>query len=174
MKPPTKWTRRNDRMSVFNFLIDTASSVVLSSNAESSFTTAITTLQFRMTRHFDSGAIAQHFLFGPSTRGTILPSSMDEQFHLDYMVVFSDGSVTPQTYLNRLKVFVERRYDPPEIYQSNPTIVLEVTTSSSIWWLRRKGGLASFRSPTGRVGVWPGIRATSTPRLKRKKRNINR
>src|SRR5260370_9100413 len=56
-------------------------------------------------------AIAQHFRFGSSTRGTILPRSMDEQSDIDYMVVFSDGSATPQTYLNRLKSFERGRID---------------------------------------------------------------
>ncbi len=113
-------------MSVLSFLADTASSAVLSSSEQSSITTSITTLQSRMVLHFDNGAIAQHFRFGSSTRGTILPRSMDEQSDIDYMVVFSDGSATPQTYLNRLKSFVEKRYWSSEIYQSSPTIVLEL------------------------------------------------
>jgi predicted nucleotidyltransferase len=113
-------------MSVLSFLTNTASSAVLSSNEQSSITTSITTLQSRMGLHFDSNAIAQHFRFGSSTRGTILPRSMDEQSDIDYMVVFSDSSATPQTYLNRLKTFVEKRYCSSEIYQSSPTIVLEL------------------------------------------------
>lgn len=55
-----------------------------------------------------------------------MPRSMDEQSDIDYMVVFSDGSATPQTYLNRLKAFVEKWYRSSEIYQSSPTIVLEL------------------------------------------------
>ena len=113
-------------MSVLSFLTNTASSAVLPATEQSSITTSITTLQSRMGLHFDSSAIAQHFRFGSSTRGTILPRSMDEQSDIDYMVVFSDGSATPQTYLNRLKSFVEKRYGSSEIYQSNPTIVLEL------------------------------------------------
>ena len=83
-------------MSVLSFLTDTASSAVLSTTEQSSITTSIITLQSRMALHFDSGVIAQHFRFGSSTRGTILPRSMDEQSDIDYMVVFSDGSATPQ------------------------------------------------------------------------------
>jgi hypothetical protein len=113
-------------MSVLSFLTNTASSAVLSATEQSSIATSITTLQSRMSLHFDSGAIAQHFRFGSSTRGTILPRSMDEKSDVDYMVVFSDTSATPQTYLNRLKAFVERRYGSSEIYQSSPTIVLEL------------------------------------------------
>lgn len=113
-------------MSVLSFLTDTASSAVLSSSEQSSITTSITTLQSRMALHFDSSVIKQHFRFGSSTRGTILPRSMDEHSDIDYMIVFSDGSATPQTYLNRLKAFVEKRYGSSEIYQSSPTIVLEL------------------------------------------------
>ncbi len=51
---------------------------------------------------------------------------MDEQSDIDYMVVFSENNATPQTYLNRLKTFVEKRYGSSEIYQSAPTIVLEL------------------------------------------------
>lgn len=113
-------------MSVLSFLMTTASSAVLSSSEQSSIATSITTLQSRMASHFDSGVIKQHFRFGSSTRGTILPRSMDEHSDIDYMVVFSDSEYTPQTYLNRLKAFVEMRYGSSEIYQSSPTIVLEL------------------------------------------------
>lgn len=113
-------------MSVLSFLTDTASSAVLSSTEQSSITTSITTLQSRMALHFESGVIKQHFRFGSSTRGTILPRSMDEHSDIDYMVVFNDNNATPQTYLNRLKTFVEKRYGSSEIYQSSPTIVLEL------------------------------------------------
>ena len=113
-------------MSVLSFLTNTASNAVLSATEQSSIATSITTLQSRMALHFDSGVIKQHFRFGSSTRGTILPRSMDEQSDIDYMVVFSDNNATPQTYLNRLKAFVEKRYSSSEIYQSSPTIVLEL------------------------------------------------
>lgn len=113
-------------MSVLSFLTDTASSAVLSSSEQSSITTSITTLQSRMALHFDTRVIKQHFRFGSSTRGTILPRSMDEHSDIDYMIVFSDNTATPQTYLNRLKAFVEKRYGSSEIYQSSPTIVLEL------------------------------------------------
>jgi predicted nucleotidyltransferase len=113
-------------MSVLNFLTDTTSNAVLSSTEQSSITTSISTLQSRMALHFESGVIKQQFRFGSSTRGTILPRSMDERSDIDYMVVFNDSNATPQTYLNRLKAFVEKRYVSSDIYQSSPTIVLEL------------------------------------------------
>ncbi|WP_367188840.1 nucleotidyltransferase [Burkholderia sp. Ed8] len=113
-------------MSVLNFLTDLAGNAVLSSAEQSSIVTSIATLQVRMGQHFGSGAIKRHFRFGSSTRGTILPRSMDERSDVDYMIVFSDNNATPQTYLNRLKTFVEKCYGSSEIYQSHPTIVLEL------------------------------------------------
>ncbi|MCR2831163.1 hypothetical protein NR402_12845 [Acidithiobacillus ferrooxidans] len=139
-------------MSVLSFLTDTASSAVLSSSEQSSITTSITTLQSRMALHFDSGAIAQHFHFGSSTRGTILPRSMDEQSDIDYMVVFSDGSATPQTYLNRLRTFVEKRYGLSEIYQSSPTIVLELNHIKFDLVPATKTWLGALQIPNGSGG----------------------
>ena len=51
---------------------------------------------------------------------------MDERSDIDYMIVFRDNKVTPQTFLNRLRAFVERYYFSSEIRQSSPTIVLEL------------------------------------------------
>jgi hypothetical protein len=113
-------------MSVLSFLNDTASNAVLSSPEQSSITTSISTLQSRLGLHFTDGEIKQQFRFGSSTRSTILPRSMDEKSDIDYMIVFADSSYTPQTYLNRLKAFVDNRYGTSEVYQSSPTIVLEL------------------------------------------------
>lgn len=113
-------------MSVLSFLTDTASKAVLSSTEQASITTSISTIQNRIGLHFASGVTKQHFRFGSSTRGTILPRSMDEHSDIDYMIVFSENNVTPQTYLNRLKAFVEKYYSSSDIRQSSPTIVLEL------------------------------------------------
>ena len=51
---------------------------------------------------------------------------MDERSDIDYMIVFSENNATPQTYLNRLKAFVEKYYRSSDIRQSSPTIVLEL------------------------------------------------
>lgn len=140
-------------MSVLSFLTDTASSAVLSVAEQSSIATSITTLQSRMSLHFDSSTIAQHFRFGSSTRGTILPRSMDERSDIDYMVVFSDSSAIPQTYLNRLKAFVERRYGSSEIYQSSPTIVLELNHIKFDLVPATKTWLGEIQIPNG-AGGW--------------------
>lgn len=113
-------------MSVLSYLTNTSSNAVLTSNEQSSIATSIATLQSRMASYFNSGVIKQHFRFGSSTRGTILPRSMDEKSDIDYMLVFNENNATPQTYLNRLRTFVEKRYGSSEIYQSSPTIVLKL------------------------------------------------
>lgn len=113
-------------MSVLSLLTNTASLAVLSTTEQSSITTSISTLQTRLSQHFSSGLIKQHFCFGSSTQGTILPRSMDERSDIDYMIVFSENNATPQTYLNRLKAFVEKYYKSSDIRQSSPTIILEL------------------------------------------------
>jgi hypothetical protein len=139
-------------MSVLSFLTDTARNAVLSSNEQSSITTSVTTLQSRMASYFDSNAFAQHFRFGSSTRGTILPRFMDEKSDIDYMVVFNDTSVTPQTYLNRLKTFVEKRYGSSEIYQSSPTIVLDLNHIKFDLVPATKTWLGELQIPNGSGG----------------------
>lgn len=113
-------------MSLLGFLTNTASLAVLNGNEQKSITTSITALEQRLDQHFSPGTIKRKFRFGSSTRGTILPRAMDEHSDIDYMIVFSDSSYTPSTYLNRLRTFVEAKYPSSSIYQSHPTIVLEL------------------------------------------------
>lgn len=112
-------------MSVLSYLQKRASDAVLSSSEKESINKSITTLQTRLNTYFRAN-LKRHVQFGSSTRGTILPRSMDQKSDIDYMVIFSNGGYTPQTYLNQLKSFVEKYYSSSEIYQSSPTIVLEL------------------------------------------------
>ena len=112
-------------MSVLSYLQDRARNAVLSTTEESSINTSIATLKTRLASHFGSN-INEQFRFGSSTRGTILPRVMDEHSDIDYMVVFADGGYSPQTYLDRLRRFVESYYSTSEIKQSSPTIVLQL------------------------------------------------
>ena len=112
-------------MSVLSYLQQRASDAVLSGDEKTSITTSITTLKTRLGYHFPTG-LKEHFRFGSSTRDTILPRSMDEKSDIDYMIVFNDTGYTPQTYLDRLRRFVEARYASSEIRQSSPTIILEL------------------------------------------------
>lgn len=112
-------------MSVLSYLTNRASGAVLSGAEKESINTSIATLKSRLSTYFD-GELSDQFRFGSSTRGTILPRSMDEQSDIDYMVVFNDSQSVPQTYLDRLKRFSENYYGRSQIYQSSPTIVLEL------------------------------------------------
>lgn len=115
-------------MSVLGYLQSRASSAVLSSTENGSISTSIATLRSRLDGYFtrEHDALSLHFKFGSTTRGTILPRADDARSDIDYMIVFEKGGYTPQTYLDRLRTFVEKKYSSSEIYQSSPTIVLEL------------------------------------------------
>ncbi len=114
-------------MSVNSYLTSMASDLVLSDAEKSSISTSISTLSSRLDLYFDTDIIGKS-QFGSSTRGTILPRKADKYSDIDYMVVFntSDGQKKPQTYLDRLRRFAEKKYYTSEIYQSYPTIVLSL------------------------------------------------
>lgn len=112
-------------MSVQTHLYSRASSAILSDSEKASIDTSITTLQSRLKSYFGSD-LTTHFRFGSSTRGTILPRSMDAHSDIDYMIVFADENWKPQTYVSRLKRFAENYYASSDIAQSNPTVVLKL------------------------------------------------
>ena len=74
----------------------------------------------------DFNEIGECFTFGSYKRKTILSRQFDKNSDIDIMVVFRDGRYQPQTYLDWLKKFIEDKYSRSEIYQSSPTIVLEL------------------------------------------------
>jgi predicted nucleotidyltransferase len=113
-------------MSVNSYLQDLGSSLVLSPNEKSSITTSIDTIKSRLTGYFGDDVIDK-IIFGSYTRETILPRKADENSDIDFMVVFNNSdSYKPQSFLNKLKNFAETKYSTSEIYQSSPTIVLEL------------------------------------------------
>jgi Second Messenger Oligonucleotide or Dinucleotide Synthetase domain len=114
-------------MSVNSHLTNLASTLVLSESEKLSISTSIKTLSLRLTSYFE-GKLTGHFQFGSSTRDTILPRKADSYSDIDYMIVFStfDSQKKPQTYIDRLRRFVELKYSTSEIYQSHPTIVLSL------------------------------------------------
>lgn len=114
-------------MTVNIHLTTTASNLVLSSDENTSIRTSISTLASRLDSYFSTN-ITEHFQFGSNTRGTILPRMVDSNSDVDYMVVFdtSSGEKKPQTYLDRLRTFAEKRYSSSEIAQSSPTIKLSL------------------------------------------------
>lgn len=112
-------------MSVSSYLTNLASTAVISEDAKTNIQRSIVTLQSRLTTYFGD-QVAEKFVFGSYSRGTILPRYMDTDSDIDYMVVFSDSGLRPQTYLDRLRRFAEYYYSRSEIVQSNPTIVLNL------------------------------------------------
>ncbi|WP_411685014.1 SMODS domain-containing nucleotidyltransferase [Aeromonas caviae] len=114
-------------MSVNTYLSTLSSNLVLSSTENENIKKSINTLSKYLNWHFDSNDLHEHFQFGSSTRGTILPRSADSGSDVDYMVVFKNpNGYKPQTLLKYLKEFMEKYYSRSEIYQSSPTMVLEL------------------------------------------------
>lgn len=135
-------------MSVITYLQRRASAAVLSGDEETSINTSISTIKTRLTSHFGSG-LSDQFRFGSSTRGTILPRSMDEHSDIDYMVVFSEGGYTPQTYLDRLKRFAETYYASSDIKQSSPSVVLQLNHIKFDLVPALKQKYSGYRIPNG-------------------------
>ncbi|MGM4884779.1 SMODS domain-containing nucleotidyltransferase [Rhizobium sp. 62_C5_N11_2] len=115
-------------MSVNSYFQERASSAVLSEKERGSITTSISTLSSRLNNYFTlaGDGLKTHFRFGSSMRGTILPRRDDPNSDIDYMVAFEKDGLQPQSYLDRLRRFVEKAYASSEVYQSSPTIVLEL------------------------------------------------
>lgn len=115
-------------MTVNSYLVSRASDAVLSADEKASIATSVTTLSSRLASYFTvaGDGLTSHFRFGSHTRGTILPRKMDAHSDVDYMIVFEKGGLNPQTYLTRLRKFAEQKYANSELYQSSPTVVLEL------------------------------------------------
>jgi len=112
-------------MTINSYLTGLANLAILRDDEKASVQRSITALQTRLTNHFGN-QIGQHFVFGSYSRGTILPRPMDPQSDVDYMVVFADTGLQPQSYLDRLRRFAEVQYARSEVAQSHPTAVLEL------------------------------------------------
>lgn len=113
-------------MSVNSYLQDLGSKLVLSSDEKSGITTSINSIKDRLMSYFGEEVI-EKIVFGSYTRETILPRKVDENSDIDLMVVFKNSNnYKPQSFLNRLKNFAETKYSRSEVYQSSPTIVLEL------------------------------------------------
>jgi predicted nucleotidyltransferase len=86
---------------------------------------SVASIKTRLKLHYRA-EINKQFVFGSYRRKTILPRFMDERSDVDYMVVFSDPNFQPQTYLDRLRRFVEKRYPRTLIKQDHPVIRLDL------------------------------------------------
>lgn len=112
-------------MSVNSYLKTLASDLVLSDEEKTSIKTSINAINTRLDFCFSD--ITEKMVFGSYARGTILPRKADSKSDIDLMIVFSNPyGYKPQSFLNRLKNFAERYYPCSIVYQSSPTIVLEL------------------------------------------------
>lgn len=127
-------------MSVNSYLYGLAHSAVLRDYERESVQRSLNVLKVRLNQFFGD-ELSEHFTFGSYTRGTILPRGLDHNSDIDYMVVFKDSSFQPQTYLDKLRRFVNHYYSTSDIKQSNPTIILnlnhirfELVPAIHPWW----------------------------------------
>jgi hypothetical protein len=151
-----KLLERRGNMSVQSHLESLASKLNLKQDEKDKVITSINTLSDRLNSYFN-GQLKDHFKFGSYTRGTILPRKADEYSDVDYMVIFENpNNYKPQTLLNYLKNFVNYYYRTSDIYQSHPTIVLElnhikfelVSAKKDIW------GTIYIPSPSSHYEEW--------------------
>lgn len=113
--------------SVNSYLTNLSSELVLSLNERTSIKTSIDTLSRRLNLYFSSSELHNHFQFGSSTRGTILPRKADSSSDIDYMVVFKNpNNYKPDTLLSYLRKFMKYYYSTSEIYRDSPTMVLNL------------------------------------------------
>lgn len=110
-------------MTVNAYLNNVASACIIRDQTKAQIDASVRYIQNSIGAYFGADVLEQ-FVFGSYSRGTLLGPSLDDDADVDLMIVFSDNSATPQTYLNRLRRFVEDRYPRSEIRQSNPTIQL--------------------------------------------------
>ena len=114
-------------MSINSHLINTASQIIITDNERTAIDGNIDSLKNKLTAYFNQGQIKERLAFGSYTRKTLMPRKADSRSDVDYMVVFEGSSNTPATYLRWLKEFAEAKYATSEIYQSHPTVVLELS-----------------------------------------------
>ena len=114
-------------MSVRSHLEDTASKLLLQRPEHGSIVTSLNTLESRLKNDEIYTGVREHFSFGSWNREVNLPRRADDYSDVDYMIVFhGDTSTNPQTLLDRLKRFVDRKYQSSDVRQSHPTMVLSL------------------------------------------------
>jgi predicted nucleotidyltransferase len=112
-------------MTVSSYLKKLSDGAIIRDTEKASIKRSIVMLKSRVEKYFGD-SVREKLIFGSYTRNTILPRLMDEKSDIDYMVLFESDGVTPQSYLNRLKCFIENYYSTSEIKQDHPTIKLNL------------------------------------------------
>ena len=112
-------------MSVLTYLEDLEKRLRLSLDEKFAINISISTLKTRLHNYFEDEVIDIR-VFGSYKRNTNLCRKADPDSDVDIMVVFRDSEYKPQTYINKLKRFMECKYSSSEIYQSYPCAILEL------------------------------------------------
>ena len=112
-------------MSVLTYLENIEKDLRLSQNEKDSIETSINTLRSRLNSYFEN-EITDILVFGSYKRHKNLCRKADNNSDVDVMVVFVDFGYKPQTYIDKLKRFMNSKYSSSEIYQSNPCAILEL------------------------------------------------
>lgn len=113
-------------MTINGYLESLANQLIVSDIEKNNIMRSIEAIKYRLNNYFQK-EVLKVMLFGSYTRGTILPRIYDDESDIDIMVIFNNGErYNPQSFLNKLKKFAESWYARSEIYQSSPTIVLEL------------------------------------------------
>lgn len=112
-------------MTINSYLTNLANQAIVRDLEKLNVQRSLATLRRRLDEFFGI-QVSGHFVFGSFSRGTILPRSLDPVSDVDYMVIFSDSGLQPQSYLDRLRRFAEARYSRSEIAQSHPTVALDL------------------------------------------------
>jgi len=106
-------------------LTKVGNAAVLTAAEKESIRRSLNYMRSQLTQYFGD-SINEQLTFGSFSRGTILPRWMDTYSDVDHMIVFENDGSQPQTDLNRLRRFVELKYQRSAIKQSHPTIQLEL------------------------------------------------
>ena len=114
-------------MSVNSHLVATAGNIIITDSERTTIDGYISSLKTKLEGYFPKADIKEKFAFGSYTRKTLMPRKADSLSDVDYMVVFSNTSYKPATYLSWLKDFAKAKYATSEIYQDHPTVVLELS-----------------------------------------------
>jgi len=112
-------------MSVLSYLTDLSNNLKIQDQERNNIDRSINNLSSKIDYRMSN--VQRKFVFGSYDRKTILKRYYDLNSDVDYMIVFSDGHLyNPQTMMNRIRSFAQSNYSRSEIYQSSPTIVLEL------------------------------------------------
>jgi len=114
-------------MSINSHLSNTASNLIITQSERDIIDGHLNSLKTKLNAYFEAGTFIEWFEFGSFKRKTLMPRKADSRSDVDLMLVFSNSQYQPSTYLSWLKSFAEKKYGSSEIYQSHPTIVLELS-----------------------------------------------